>query len=66
MPRLFGTDGIRGVANIDLTPEFAFKLGRATAVEMGGSKKHPCRISRDRAWGRGWCSHLFFAQPGSR
>ena len=48
MPRLFGTDGIRGVANIDLTPEFAFKLGRATAVEMGGSKRHPSIvIARD-------------------
>jgi phosphoglucosamine mutase len=29
MGRLFGTDGVRGVANVDLTPELAFKLGRA-------------------------------------
>ncbi|MBN2847196.1 MAG: phosphoglucosamine mutase [Coriobacteriia bacterium] len=29
MPRLFGTDGVRGVANHDLTPELAFRLGRA-------------------------------------
>jgi phosphoglucosamine mutase len=28
--RFFGTDGIRGVANEKLTPEFAFKLGVAT------------------------------------
>jgi phosphoglucosamine mutase len=28
MRKLFGTDGVRGVANIDLTPELAFKLGR--------------------------------------
>jgi phosphoglucosamine mutase len=29
--RLFGTDGVRGVANEDLTPELAFRLGRAAA-----------------------------------
>ena len=28
MTRLFGTDGVRGVANETLTPELAFKLGR--------------------------------------
>ena len=31
MPRLFGTDGIRGVANVDLKPTTAYALGRATA-----------------------------------
>ena len=31
MGRLFGTDGIRGVANVDLTPELAFKVGRAAS-----------------------------------
>jgi phosphoglucosamine mutase len=31
MPRLFGTDGIRGVANVDLRPTLAYGLGRATA-----------------------------------
>ena len=34
MTRLFGTDGIRGVANADLTPKLAFDLGRATAAHM--------------------------------
>ncbi|QGU00883.1 Phosphoglucosamine mutase [Candidatus Syntrophocurvum alkaliphilum] len=29
MGTLFGTDGVRGIANIDLTPELAFDLGRA-------------------------------------
>lgn len=29
--RLFGTDGVRGVANEDLTPELVFRLGRAAA-----------------------------------
>lgn len=31
MARLFGTDGVRGVANQELTPALAFKLGRASA-----------------------------------
>lgn len=33
--RLFGTDGIRGVANADLTPELAFRVGRAAGAELG-------------------------------
>ena len=32
MSRLFGTDGVRGVANADLTPELAFAIGRAGAA----------------------------------
>ncbi|OES43385.1 phosphoglucosamine mutase [Domibacillus iocasae] len=28
MGKYFGTDGVRGVANLELTPELAFKLGR--------------------------------------
>ncbi|MBI2252502.1 MAG: phosphoglucosamine mutase, partial [Armatimonadetes bacterium] len=31
MGKLFGTDGIRGIANQELTPELAFQLGRAAA-----------------------------------
>lgn len=34
MPRLFGTDGIRGRANVDLTPELALSLGRAVARRL--------------------------------
>ena len=37
MPRLFGTDGIRGVANVDLKPATAFALGRATAHRLVGA-----------------------------
>ncbi len=40
MPRLFGTDGIRGVANVELKPTTAYALGRATAHRLargGGS-----------------------------
>ena len=36
MPRLFGTDGIRGVANVDLRPPMAYGLGRATAHRLIG------------------------------
>ena len=36
MTRLFGTDGIRGVANEDLPPKLAFDLGRATAAHLVG------------------------------
>ncbi len=38
MPRLFGTDGIRGVANIDLKPTTAYALGRATAHRLVGGR----------------------------
>jgi phosphoglucosamine mutase len=34
MPRLFGTDGIRGVANVELKPTTAYALGRATARRL--------------------------------
>ncbi len=34
MPRLFGTDGIRGTANVDLKPTVAYALGRATAHRL--------------------------------
>ncbi len=37
MGRLFGTDGIRGVANVDLRPTVAYALGRATAHELVGA-----------------------------
>ena len=37
MRRLFGTDGIRGVANVDLRPTTAYALGRATAHQLVGA-----------------------------
>lgn len=37
MTRLFGTDGIRGVANADLSPKLAYDLGRATAFHRLGA-----------------------------
>ena len=36
MARLFGTDGIRGIANVDLKPAIAHDLGRATARRLAG------------------------------
>ena len=34
----FGTDGVRGVANAELTPEFALVLGRAAARVLGSDR----------------------------
>lgn len=39
MGRLFGTDGIRGIANDDLTPELAFNIGRAGAFVLAKEKR---------------------------
>ncbi len=36
----FGTDGVRGVANTELTPEFALALGRAAGAVLGRSSTH--------------------------
>lgn len=44
MGNLFGTDGVRGIANIELTSELAFKLGRAGAYVLTKEKKHAPRI----------------------
>ncbi len=42
MGRLFGTDGVRGIANEFLTCEIAMKIGRAVATVLsGGRRSHP-------------------------
>ncbi len=42
---LFGTDGIRGVANVDpMTPELALALGRAVTFVAGRGKRHAPRV----------------------
>ena len=41
MARLFGTDGVRGVANRELTPELALQLGRAGAVVLAEKSGRP-------------------------
>ncbi|MFZ5596817.1 MAG: phosphoglucosamine mutase [Bacillota bacterium] len=35
---MFGTDGVRGVANRDLTPDLAMKIGRAGAHVLAGGR----------------------------
>jgi phosphoglucosamine mutase len=45
MRRYFGTDGVRGVANDLLTPEFALRLGRAIALQLlETTSHHPPRV----------------------
>ena len=40
MGRLFGTDGVRGIANKELTATLAYKLGRAGAYVLTKGKKN--------------------------
>ncbi len=49
MGRLFGTDGVRGIANKELTPELAFKIGKAGAhvLTSAGDKKPKILVGRD-------------------
>lgn len=47
MGKLFGTDGVRGIANQDLTPELAYELGRAGAYILGKANKGKIIIGRD-------------------
>jgi phosphoglucosamine mutase len=50
--RIFGTDGVRGVANVDLTPELALALGQAlvTVLHEGGERRPTILIGRDPRW----------------
>jgi phosphoglucosamine mutase len=50
MARLFGTDGVRGVANRDLTAELAVALGSAAARRLarsGGARRQVAVVGRD-------------------
>src|SRR6056297_1824495 len=51
MSQLFGTDGVRGVANIELTGEIAYKLGRAGAyfltANYSGNRRPIMLIGKD-------------------
>ena len=52
MGKLFGTDGVRGLANADLTPELALALGRAAvgvlrAERPSGSGRPAVVVGRD-------------------
>jgi phosphoglucosamine mutase len=35
MKKYFGTDGVRGIANENLTPQLAFRLGKAACLALG-------------------------------
>jgi phosphoglucosamine mutase len=48
MGKLFGTDGVRGVANSELTPELAYNLGKAGAYVLTKKEQKPVvLIARD-------------------
>ncbi|MCL6471453.1 MAG: phosphoglucosamine mutase [Firmicutes bacterium] len=47
MARLFGTDGVRGIANQELTAEMAFKLGQAGAFVLSRGKGGTFVIGKD-------------------
>lgn len=48
MGKYFGTDGIRGIANKELTPELAFKIGRMAGYVLTEGKEDPkVLIGRD-------------------
>lgn len=44
MGKFFGTDGVRGVANVELTPELVYKLGRAGAYVLTKQTNHAAKI----------------------
>lgn len=44
MGKLFGTDGVRGIANRQLTPELALQLGRAAAYLLKDGGSHPAVV----------------------
>ncbi|MHC1746732.1 MAG: phosphoglucosamine mutase [Negativicutes bacterium] len=44
MGKLFGTDGVRGVANTELTAELAYLLGRAATALFGKEHERPVFI----------------------
>jgi len=48
MGRMFGTDGVRGIANSELTPELAFQLGKAGALVLTkGAHKPKILVAKD-------------------
>lgn len=47
MSRLFGTDGVRGIANAELTPELAFRLGEAAGHFLGDHGRGRIVVGRD-------------------
>ena len=55
MGKYFGTDGFRGEANVDLTVEHAFEVGRFIGWYFG--KEHKCKVVIGKDTRR--CSYMF-------
>lgn len=47
MGKCFGTDGFRGEANVNLTAEHAFQIGRFLGMHFGGNEKARIVIGKD-------------------
>ncbi|HOK62409.1 MAG TPA: phosphoglucosamine mutase [Soehngenia sp.] len=47
MGKLFGTDGVRGVANIELTPELAYEIGRAGGFVLTHGNRGKVVVGKD-------------------
>ena len=46
--KYFGTDGIRGRANVNITPDMALKVGQAAGLAFGfGERRHRVVIGKD-------------------
>lgn len=52
MGTIFGTDGVRGVANVELTPELAMAIGRGLVAlrQVEGEARPAVLIGRDPRW----------------
>ncbi len=64
MGRLFGTDGVRGLANRDITAPFALQLGETAArvlVKEGISHRPRAIVGRDTRLSSGMLSHSIAA-----
>ena len=48
MPKMFGTDGVRGLANRDLTAQLALDLGDAAVRVLGEATHSSDSNSEDR------------------
>ena len=44
MGKYFGTDGFRGEANVDLTVEHAYQVGRFLGWYYGKDKEEKCKV----------------------
>ena len=69
MSRMFGTDGVRGIANTELTADLAYALGRAGAFILSkrvtsslSSTSGGFKIFQWQAYVKALVCHYFFCQ----